>query len=95
MCQGRPTRRSAPGFVGLAHFATMDERSPSPGSRAARGDLTRARLLEAARAGLDVAVVAQALAAIVDTTVSRLLDTVERGRLVDGLTDVWVHAVYR
>ncbi|MDQ6650105.1 MAG: TetR/AcrR family transcriptional regulator [Actinomycetota bacterium] len=46
-----------------------------------------------ARAGLDVAVAAPALAAMVEQTTGPLGPDVPADRLVEGLTDLWVHAV--
>ena len=61
--------------------------------------LTAARDAGIARADLDVEVAATALAAMVEQTVALALAQVGEGaaadRLVDGLTDLWVHAVYR
>ena len=62
-----------------------------------RGALTAARDAGLARADLDADVAATALAAMVDQTVtlSQRADSAATERLVDGLTDLWVHAVYR
>jgi AcrR family transcriptional regulator len=62
-----------------------------------RGALAAARDAGLARDDLDVGVAATALAAMVEQTVA----LAQQGggepddRLVDGLTDLWVHAVYR
>ncbi|HWL38375.1 MAG TPA: TetR/AcrR family transcriptional regulator [Frankiaceae bacterium] len=62
-----------------------------------RGALLAARDAGLARADLDVDVAATALAAMVEQSValSQAGDGVPTDRLVDGLTDLWVHAVYR
>lgn len=61
------------------------------------GALTAARDAGLARADLDVDVAATALAAMVEQTVAlaQQADGGSTERLVDGLTDLWVHAVYR
>ncbi len=55
------------------------------------------RLAGLARPDLDVDVAATALAAMVEQTVTLAQqdEGVPDARLVDGLTDLWVHAVYR
>ena len=62
-----------------------------------RAALTAAREAGIARADLDVDVAATALAAMVEQTVALAQqgEGVAAERLVDGLTDLWVHAVYR
>ena len=59
--------------------------------------LAAARDAGLARADLDVDVAATALAAMVEQTVAvtQQADGLPTERLVDGLTDLWVHAVYR
>jgi AcrR family transcriptional regulator len=59
--------------------------------------LAAARDAGLARADLDVDVAATALAAMVEQSVALAQQgqTVPTERLVDGLTDLWVHAVYR
>ena len=61
------------------------------------GALAAARDAGLARADLDVDVAATALAAMVEQTVAvaQQADGIATERLVDGLTDLWVHAVYR
>lgn len=61
------------------------------------GALTAARDAGLARTDLDVDVAATALAAMVEQTVAlaQQADGASIERLVDGLTDLWVHAVYR
>ncbi len=66
--------------------------------RRIRGHLDRAVALGQARERLDVEVAATALAAMVEQSVTLALagQGVPDGvRLVDGLTDLWSHAVYR
>lgn len=62
-----------------------------------RGALQAARDAGLARADLDVDVAATALAAMVEQAVALAQqgEGVPTERLVDGLTDLWVHAVYR
>lgn len=65
----------------------------------ARIQANLAAALEAgdARSDLDVELAASALAAMVEQTVAlaqRAEAAFDRARLVDGLTDLWVHAVY-
>ncbi len=68
-----------------------------------RANLAASLEAGAARADLDVGLAAHALAAMVEQTValaqragsSTDLARLEHIRLVDGLTDLWVHAVYR
>ena len=61
------------------------------------GALTAARDAGLARADLDADVAALALAAMVEQAVALVqqADGIATERLVDGLTDLWVHAVYR
>lgn len=62
------------------------------------GALTAARDAGLARPELDLDVVATALAAMVEQSVvlaQRRATPYSADRLVDGLTDLWVHAVYR
>lgn len=62
-----------------------------------RAAIAAAREAGLARADLDVDVAATALAAMVEQTVALAQQGggVPTARLVDGLTDLWVHAVYR
>lgn len=62
-----------------------------------RTALAAARDAGLARTDLDVAVAATALAAMVEQTVALAQqgEAATDERLVDGLTDLWVHAVYR
>lgn len=62
-----------------------------------RTALAAARDAGLARSDLDVAVAATALAAMVEQTVALAQqgEAATDERLVDGLTDLWVHAVYR
>jgi AcrR family transcriptional regulator len=62
-----------------------------------RAAFAAAKEANLARADLDVDVAALALAAMVEQTVtlSQQGEAVPADRLVDGLTDLWVHAVYR
>lgn len=62
-----------------------------------RSALAAARDAGLARADLDVDTAATALAAMVEQTVTLAQrgEGVADERLVDGLTDLWVHAVYR
>jgi AcrR family transcriptional regulator len=62
-----------------------------------RAAFAAAREAGIARADLDVDVAATALAAMVEQTVhlAQQGEGLPSSRLVDGLTDLWVHAVYR
>lgn len=63
-----------------------------------RDHLVAARDAGHARPDVDVDVAASALAAMVEQSVAlaqRASDMPDRARLVDGLADLWVHAVYR
>lgn len=63
-----------------------------------RANLTAAQEAGVAREGLDVDVAATALAAMVEQTVALTQwdpSTITQERLVAGLTDLWVSAVYR
>lgn len=63
-----------------------------------RGNLAAAREAGLARPELDVDVAATALAAMVEQAVALAQQPgspLTSARLVDGLTDLWVHAVYR
>jgi hypothetical protein len=63
-----------------------------------RANLLAAQEAGVARDGLDIDVAATALAAMVEQTVALAQWdplTITPERLVDGLTDLWVNAVYR